>query len=89
MANKAQKKKPSEDHEVFVYVGPSIRGVIQNGTIYYGPKESVFESLCDAIKKYPMISKLVVRDTEVAEAREKITNRNNLLSIAYSELSKA
>lgn len=88
MAYKPTKVKPAEENGIYVYVGPSIRGVIQNGSIYRGSRESVAEFLGPAIEKFPMIKRLVVRDTEIAEAREKINHGNNSLSIAYRELSK-
>lgn len=71
---------------VFVYIGPSIRGVIQNGSIFRGTQKSVLSKLADVAEKYPKITRLLVKDTEVAEAREKIRKGGNGLSNAYNSL---
>lgn len=86
----AYKPKPNtaKDDGVFVYVGPSIRGTIQNGSIYRGSRESVIESLRYAVEKFPMIERLVVADTDIAVVKEKIAHGNNSFSIAFRELSK-
>lgn len=89
MPYKSSKIKPVEESGIYVYVGPSIRGVIQNGSIYRGSREYVTVILLGSvIEKFPMIKRLVVKDTEVAEAKEKINHGNNSLSLAYRELSK-
>jgi len=86
----AYKPKPStaKDNGVFVYVGPSIRGTIQNGSIYCGTRESVIGSLCSAIEKFPMIERLIVADKDIVSAKQKIAHGNNSLSLAFRELSK-
>lgn len=60
----ATKKKTqsalTENTEVFVYLGPSIRGVIQNGTIYKGTRTEVEEHLDFAISAYPDIKTLLI-----------------------------
>ena len=42
-------KKITVKDGVFVYIGPSIRGVIQQGSIYRGQRENVLASLSFAI----------------------------------------
>lgn len=88
MTSKAPRSKATNDTGIFVYVGPSIRGTIQNGSIYRGSRESVIESLRYAVEKFPMIERLVVADTDIAVVKEKIAYGNNSFSIAFRELSK-
>lgn len=59
---KAKKKtaKKSGGAGFCVYLGPSIRGVIQTGTVYRGDKPEVLDLLAPAIEKYPLIASLVV-----------------------------
>lgn len=61
------------------YLGPSIRGVVQYGTIYEGTVESVRKQLAPAIEKYPRIGKLIVSGDDLPTAREKIRTKGNYL----------
>ena len=72
---------------VYVYIGPSIRGVIQKGSIYRGTRESILASLDSALKEYPKIERLIVADTELVSAKNKISIGGNSLSNAYRALS--
>ena len=71
---------------VFVYLGPSIRGVIQSGTIFSGTRAEVESALASAIERYPKIKNLIVGDTEIAEAKKKIKAGGNAISMAYKSL---
>lgn len=72
---------------VFVYIGPSIRGVIQNGSIYRGTRESVLATLAYALEKHPKIERLIIADCELASAKQKIKMGGTPLSNAYRMLS--
>ena len=61
------------------YLGPSIRGVVQNGTIYEGSRETVLEQLSGQIEQYPRIAKLIIPGEELPDARVKIKNKGNYL----------
>lgn len=82
-------KKSIVKDGVFVYLGPSIRGVIQNGSIYRGTRESVIASLATAIEKHPKIERLIVADSDIATAKQKIAVGGNSLSNAYKVLADA
>ena len=82
------KKKPSEDSGVYVYVGPSIKGVIQESTIYHGSLEAIHRKLAAAIEKYPKIARLIVKDTELSAARAEIRKGGTSLAHAYETVSK-
>lgn len=75
--------REQEPDEVFVYIGPSIRGVCQSGAIYTGTRTGVLFRLRDAIARYPQIERLVVRDTELAAAKQMIKEGGNALAHAY------
>lgn len=67
----------------FVYLGPSVRGVIQHGQIFPGKKEAVEAFLARKIAKYPRIKTLLVRGDKLAEARIRIRQCGNYLSESY------
>lgn len=74
------KVKPKASPTGFcAYLGPSIRGVVQNGTIYEGTKETVIGLLAGQIEQYPRIAKLIIPGDELPEARVKIKTKGNYL----------
>lgn len=85
---KSKKIAQVEEESVFVYLGPSIRGVIQSGTIYLGTRQQVKNNLQFALSKYPKIETLIVKDTEITEAKEKIKKGGNALSHAFKTLTE-
>ena len=62
-----------------VYLGPSIRGVVQQGTIYEGSLEEVKLRLAPAIERYPRIAALISTGDELAENRVRLRNKGNYL----------
>lgn len=70
-----------------VYIGPSIRGVIQSGTIYGKSLEETKAFLAPAIEKYPLIGKLISTDKTIAEDRIKVKTAGNLLNVYYTKLA--
>ena len=58
-------KTERRQHEVnnsgfYIYIGPTIRGVIQNGTIYRGTRAEAMEKAASAIEKYKLVKTLIV-----------------------------
>ena len=82
----ASVKKPVLDR-FCVYIGPSIRGVIQSGTVYAGTKEEVEKFLLPAIEKYPLIAKLISTEKTIAEDRINVKTAGNLLNEYYKQLT--
>lgn len=85
---KAKKIVQMDEPGVFVYLGPSIRGLIQSGTILYGTRQNIKNSLQYAIAKHPHIETLIVADTDIADAKAKIKKGGNALSHAYKALTE-
>ncbi len=82
------KAKAAENPVSFcVYIGPSIRGVIQNSTIYEGSREKTEKRLAEAIKKFPLIAKLISTDKTFAEDRIRVKTAGNLLHVYYKRLA--
>lgn len=87
--------KPRKDTEkavaisdgIFMYLGPSIRGVVQSGSIYRGTREQICDALAPAIKKFPEIEKFVFADAEIATARKQIRATGNHLNQLYGNLA--
>ncbi|MDF2984886.1 MAG: hypothetical protein K0R50_396 [Eubacterium sp.] len=69
-----------------VYIGPSVRGVIQSGMVFSGTKEEAVASLPDAVHVYPLIATLIVPGGTLAEDRIKVKTAGNLLNVNYNKL---
>lgn len=76
----------TEKPSVFVYLGPSIRGIITNGGIYAGTRSEVLARFADGIEKYPDIARLIIEDKHVAKTRERLSRGEGAVSIAYKKL---
>lgn len=83
MAKAIKKSVTTETDLIYVYVGPSVRGIIQNGSIFRGSRKTVLEQNALAIEFCPKIERLIVADNEIMSAKEKIKEGGNLLNTAY------
>lgn len=79
----------TEHRGVWVYVGPSIRGIVTNGGIYHGTKSEVLSGLPDGWQKYPQIERLIVSDKSLAKAREQIRQSKGGITVAYNAVAAA
>ena len=70
------------------YIGPTIIGVIQNGTIYNGTRNEVIKSLATVIKKYPLVQTLIVQGDALPTDRIKVNQPGNILYVNYHKLEK-
>lgn len=82
----APKQNPSAEGGFCVYLGPTIVGVIQNGTVIHGSREEALASVSGAIKKYPLIATLIVAGDTLAEDRIKVKTPGNWLYVNYHKL---
>ena len=82
---KALKKVNTVSHDgIFVYIGPSVRGIIQNGSIFRGDRSSVLKKNASAIEFCPKIERLIVADAEIMSAKKKLKEGGNSISIAFA-----
>jgi uncharacterized protein (UPF0333 family) len=91
-AEKSTKKSANaqtEEPGVFVYIGPSIRGVIQESTIMEGKQSEIKAHLHAVVERYPQVSTLIVPIESLAECRREIKNNGTLLHKKYVELLTA
>lgn len=94
MANKknfaAEIKAEKPEAAFCVYIGPSIVGLIQNGTIYQGNRKQVAASpeLALVMAKYPLAADLLVDGERLAASRQLVKQPGNLLNNKYKQLQK-
>ena len=69
-----------------VYLGPSIRGVVQKGTIYPGDRAEVEQCLEREIQKYPRIRNLLVSEATFVTDRIQVKTPGTRLYNEYKKL---
>lgn len=74
---------------VFVYLGPTIRGVITNGGIFTGTKPEILKRFEKGVEKFPQIRRLIIADRNLAKAREMLANGEGAISVAYKKLAES
>lgn len=84
---KAAKKADAGGAGFCVYIGPSIQGVIQSGTVYRGGKAAVLKELAPALERHPLIASLVVTSDTLPVDRIKVKTAGNLLNVNYKKLA--
>ena len=86
-------KTERRQHEVnnsgfYIYIGPTIRGVIQNGAIYRGTRAEAMEKAASAIEKYKLVKTLIVSGDALPVARLRLKVPGNAFYVNYHKLSK-
>ena len=74
----------------YMYIGPTIVGAIQTGTIYQGSKKQVMASpeLAFVMQKYPLAADLLVSGEKLTESRQLLKQPGNLLHNKYKQLQR-
>lgn len=69
------------------YIGPTLQGVIQNGTLYDSPKSEVIKDLAFILQRFPLIEKLIVSGDALVEAKINIKRPGNIMYVNYHKLA--
>lgn len=83
---------PQNKSAVFAYIGPNIRGVITNGTIFTGKKDEIVNEIktradvAGQSAKMPKIAQLIVADVNISKAKAQLKAGGNALSEAYKAI---
>ena len=78
------------DDKIFVYLGPTVSGVIQKGSIYHGKNVDDIPDLALPLEKIPKIKRLLVEDVNIREVQQKLNSaENNAYTIAAKEIAEA
>lgn len=80
-----EKKEAKESASFFMYLGPTIQGVIQNASIY-ASREEAEQLLAPAIEKFPRIRTLLISGETLAEDRINVTKPGTRLYVEYHRL---
>lgn len=82
-----KKKKSAPAAGFCCYIGPSILGVVQQNSIIDGSVEEARAAYADAIKKYPLISRMIVDGNVLAASLSDVKTPGTLLYTTYRKLA--
>ena len=80
-----KKTEAKKSASFFMYLGPTIQGVIQNASIYASQEEAE-KLLAPAIEKFPRIKALLISGETIAEDRINVTKPGTRLYAEYHRL---
>lgn len=87
MKPKKAAKPDAKTPGFYIYVGPTIAGVIQTGHLFRAASKSdALSEIPLAVEKYPLIASLVVSGETYPEDRIKVKTPGNLLYVHYQQL---
>lgn len=78
-----RKKAGGNASGFYCYIGPSIRGVIQTGTVYVGTREDALSAAQRAVELAPLIKTLIVPGDTLADDRIKVKTPGTALYQNY------
>lgn len=76
----------AEQASFFVYLGPTIMGVIQNASIYTGTRDDVEKKLARVIAKYPRVKVLLIPGDAIVQGRDDVTKPGTRLYAEYRRM---
>lgn len=71
----------------YMYIGPTLKGLIRSGTIYRGDKAHALEEARRAIEAQPLVKTLIVTGDYLPEARLKVKTPGNALYVNYRKIA--
>lgn len=72
-----------------MYIGPSIRGLVNYGRIFTGSVEDAKAELGDAVAKHPLIAALIIPGEYLPEAKIRIKTAGTALNAQYTKLIRS
>ncbi len=81
-----KRKNANEPIRYCVYLGPSIRGIVQSGAIFQCSRDDACKQLAPHAERWPIIRNLIIDGEHLAEARIKIKAPGNGLYEQYHKL---
>lgn len=71
----------------YIYIGPSLRGLIRNGDMFRGDRENALAKAEKAIAAQPLVKTLIVSGDSLHQARIKVKTPGNALYANYRKIA--
>ena len=73
-----------------IYIGPNLpKAMLQCNKIFEGTKEEVNKELAGVLEKFPLVEKMLVPISELAQKKDKVRTAGNIYNKYYSDLKAA
>ena len=73
-----------------IYIGPNLpKAMLQCNKIFEGTKEEVNKELAGILEKFPLVEKMLVPISELAEKKDKVRTAGNIYNKYFSDLKAA
>lgn len=73
-----------------VYIGPNLpKAMLQCNKILEGTKEQIDKELASVLEKFPLVEKMLVPISELAEKKDKVKTAGNIYNKYYADLNAA
>lgn len=70
-----------------IYIGPNLpKAMLQCNKIFEGTKEEISRELAEILEKFPLVEKMLVPVSELAEKKDKVKTAGNIYNKYYSDL---
>lgn len=85
-----QTAKKELDIVKLIYIGPSLpKAMLKSNRIFEGTEEEIKEELAAVLEKFPLVEKMLVPVTELAEKKDKVRTAGNILNKYYSDIASS
>ena len=73
-----------------IYIGPNLpKAMLPCNKIFEGTKKEIKKELSFILEKFPLVEKMLVPTTELAEKKDKVRTTGNVYNKYYSDLKAA
>lgn len=70
-----------------IYIGPTLpKAMLKSNKVFEGTREEIKKELAVVLEKLPLVERLLVPVTELAEKKEKVQTAGNILNKYYSDI---
>lgn len=80
-----KKETPVKKAVPVVYIGPTLKGVVRNGTVF---SNGLTKELDEECKKNPLLLKMIVNVTDLAKSKHEVNSPGSVLNILYKTILK-
>lgn len=92
--NGAQTQPQTADREPdtvkLIYIGPSLpKAMLKSNRVFEGTWEGIKKELAEVLQKFPLVEKLLVPVSGLAEKKDKVRTAGNILNKYYSDIVSA
>ena len=88
--NAKEKANTTSETVKLIYIGPNLpKAMLQCNKIFEGTAEEIEKELANVLEKFPLVRKMLVPISELAEKKDKVRTAGNIYNKYYADLKAA